>query len=249
MMQSKLGDNYIKVAEGKSKIIFKSNNSNSDEYLYFKYKGDVRCSIQATQYSEEIAKNRLSTSLNFFSLLKKEVKNVVNFKKIDDILVKMEKVTPIKLEWIPRFFAAGSVVKRFGFPLGYKFNKPVLKIDYKTDSEDYLINDDLIIEKKILNKDQLQRAKKLALQIGFFLYDFCQSKNIDLWDFKLELGIDGNDNIVLIDEISFDGMRLKDKSTGQAFDKDVFRKTGNVEEVINAYNKGYFQLFGDNYSS
>ena len=55
--------------------------------------------------------------------------------------------------------------------------------------------------------------------------------DIDLVDFKLEFGYDCNDNLLLADELSPDGMRLwKD---GKSFDKDLFRKDkGNI---IDAY--------------
>lgn len=230
-----------KIGEGKSKIIYESCNS-----IVLKYKGDVRCSTQPEVFDNKIAKIRAKTTIAIFNYLKSVGISVCDCKLYDETqnTIIMEKTTPIKLEFIPRFYAAGSVVKRFGFEEGYKFKDLILKIDYKTDSEDYLITDQLIIEKNILNNIQLNDAKKLATQVANELNRLFKNKGLILWDFKLELGIDASGNIKLIDEISFDGMRLKDEY-GNSYDKDVYRNTGNLEKTLKAYEKAYNMVFGE----
>jgi phosphoribosylaminoimidazole-succinocarboxamide synthase len=232
--------NLKKVGDGKSKEIYSDNES-----IYLFYKGDVRCSNRPAVYNETIAQLRLKSSVNFFRVIAKEIDRVIPHTVVNPVTIKMKKVKPVKLEWIPRFYAAGSVVKRFDFPYGYKFTNPVLKIDYKKDEDDYLINDDLIIEKEILSASQLQTCKDIAYKTGRILFDFCKSRGTTLWDFKLELGMDDDGMIYLIDEISFDGMRLKDAITGESYSKDTYRETGDLSLVIKSYENGYKKLFID----
>lgn len=228
------------IAEGKSKRIY-----SDDDWIYLDFKGDVRCSNFGTKYDERIAILRAKTSYAFYKELSKKIDNIAYVEQVSSKVLKMEYVTPLPFEWIPRFIAAGSVVKRFGFKDGHIFKNPVLKIDYKTECDDYLINDDLIIEMGVLSEEMLKQACQLALDIAESLKKICLSKNIDLWDFKLELGVSNTNQIKLIDEISFDGMRLKDKVSGESYDKDVYRKSGDIESVVEAYEKGYMKLFGD----
>jgi phosphoribosylaminoimidazole-succinocarboxamide synthase len=228
------------IVEGKSKRIYTDN-----KWVYLEFKGDVRCSNFGTKYDERIAILRTKTSCAFFNYLSKRINGISYVEQVDSKVLKMEKASPLPFEWIPRFVAAGSVVKRFGFKNGHIFKNPVLKIDYKTESDDYFINDDLIIEMGVLSEDSLKQARQLALNVANSLKELCLYKNIDLWDFKLELGVSKADEIKLIDEISFDGMRLKDKDSGESYDKDVYRETGDIESVVRAYERGYLKLFGD----
>lgn len=235
--------NTVKIFEGKSKIICKEPDS--DEYLYLQFKGDVRCSKHPAAYSRQIAYLRAKTNVSIFKYLSQKMSGICQAELIGPDTIKMPRINPIPLEWIPRYVAAGSVVKRFRIPYGHHFEKPVLKIDYKTDEDDYLINDDLIIACGLLNSEELSAAKHLCMQIADELNALFDSKGLELWDFKLELGKSANGDIMLMDEISFDGMRLKDKITKESYDKDVYRDTGDVSLVIKAYEKGYERVFGN----
>lgn len=235
--------NTVKIHEGKSKIIY--TNADEEGYIYLKFKGDVRCSKHPPAYSEQIACLRAKTNVSIFKYLSQKMTGICSTELIAPDIIKMPKLNPLPLEWIPRYVAAGSVVKRFGIPYGHHFEQPVLKVDYKTDEDDYLINDDLIIASRLLNAKELEAAKQLCMQIANELNGLFDSKGLELWDFKLELGKDANGNIFLMDEISFDGMRLKDKTTKESYDKDVYRDTGDILLVIKAYEKGYERVFGN----
>jgi phosphoribosylaminoimidazole-succinocarboxamide synthase len=69
-----------------------------------------------------------------------------------------------------------------------------------------------------------------AREINDILKDIFYKIGLTLVDFKLEFGYDCNDNLLLADELSPDGMRLwKD---GKSFDKDLFRKDkGNIVDA------------------
>ena len=227
-----------KLLEGKSKILYEDGNS-----IIMKYKGDVRCSNQKVVYSDLVAKERVRFTYQLFKLLHDNLNGILMPEIVDESSLKMKKVMPIPLEWIPRYVAAGSVVKRFGFKEGKKFNDMVLKIDYKTDLEDYLITDQLIVEKGILSEEELFAAKVLCKQVAECIQKHCIERQLEIWDFKMELGRDSDGQIVLIDEISLDGMRLKDMKTKKDYDKDVYRKTGDIEKLIQVYREGYNRLF------
>ncbi|MNV37646.1 Phosphoribosylaminoimidazole-succinocarboxamide synthase [compost metagenome] len=238
--QSMLDNKNVRlISEGKSKRVYADDN-----WVYLDFKGDVRCSAFGTKYDERIAILRAKSSYAFYKYLSDKMEGIAYVEQVSSTILKMEYATPLPFEWIPRFVAAGSVVKRFDFKEGHIFKNPVLKIDYKTMVDDYLINDDLIIEMGIINEDMLKEARQLALDVANSLEEMCSGKNTNLWDLKLELGISKQGKIILIDEISFDGMRLKDQISGESLDKDVYRETGDVESVINAYEKGYMKLFG-----
>lgn len=228
-----------KIGEGKSKLLFKDG-----QFVVMEFKGDVRCSTQKVLYDLRIAKIRTLFTYEIYKLISKNIPEVLVPEMIDEKTLKMESATPIPLEWIPRFVAAGSVVKRFGFEEGYIFSNMILKIDYKTDADDYLITDELIVEKGILSLKELNEAKELCKKIANFLNLYFQEKGLVLWDFKMELAKNKDGKIVLIDEISLDGMRLKDFATGESFDKDVYRQTGDLELLIKAYETGYQRIFG-----
>jgi|GEM_PF-3460014 len=218
--------------EGKSKKIFTDGN-----YVYLEFKGDVRCSTHSEKFDCEIAAIRAKTSYLLFQKLSKIFKSIAFTEFIHPNILKMEIANPLPLEVIPRYVAAGAVVKRFGFPKGYIFSRPILKIDYKTNEDDYLITDDLLLEKNIINPSQLDALKYDSLNIANFLRNFFFERGANLWDYKMEFGIATDGSIKLIDEISFAGMRLKSVKTGESLDKDVYRETGDLNKVKMAYNK------------
>ncbi len=226
------------VGEGKSKRIFVDNG-----LIILELKGDVRCSTQPTRYDERIAELRTEATCQFFSLLGTSVDGVARLNRIGPHAYSMVQTTPLPLEWIPRFIAAGSVVKRFGFQSGHVFKNPVLKIDYKTEMDDYLINDDLIVEKGILTRERLRNARQIVLDAAVYLRHYCAEKGLSLWDLKMEIGVTDSGQILIIDEISFDGMRLKDSETGESLDKDIYRTSGDLDALIWGYEKALHRLF------
>jgi phosphoribosylaminoimidazole-succinocarboxamide synthase len=71
-----------------------------------------------------------------------------------------------------------------------------------------------------------------AREINGILKTVFLNMDLTLVDFKLEFGYDSEQNLLLADELSPDGMRLWRE--GKSFDKDLFRKEeGNI---VDAYN-------------
>jgi phosphoribosylaminoimidazole-succinocarboxamide synthase len=71
----------------------------------------------------------------------------------------------------------------------------------------------------------------VAREVNYILKNIFRDIGLTLVDFKLEFGYDSEQNILLADELSPDGMRLwKD---GQSFDKDLFRNEKG--DIVEAY--------------
>lgn len=101
-----------------------------------------------------------------------------------------------------------------------------------------------ILEKNILNKNQIDFIYKKCIELFKFVSEKCREKDIILVDTKLEFGIDENNNIILIDEcFTFDSSRfwsipnykysLENNIDPESIDKDIIRKY--VNSVCNPY--------------
>ena len=140
------------------------------------------------------------------------------------------RVEIIPIEVVVRNIAAGSIVRQTTLEEGRIINWPLVEFYLKDDAKD----DPLLTEDRICLMgygDEIDELIYQAREINDILKEIFYEIGLTLVDFKLEFGYDCNDNLLLADELSPDGMRLwKD---GQSFDKDLFRKEkGNI---IDAY--------------
>ncbi len=141
----------------------------------------------------------------------------------------------IKIEVIPRNIAAGSIVRKYEFPQGHAFGRPILVMDYKNDAaHDPMLNDDIAVALGLVTEKELRKIRKISLRVNEILQKFLAERGLDLPDFKLEFGrIDRK--IVVADEISPDTMRLWKKGTMESLDKDVFRQ--DKGDLIETYRE------------
>ncbi|BAI62630.1 phosphoribosylaminoimidazole-succinocarboxamide synthase [Methanocella paludicola SANAE] len=129
----------------------------------------------------------------------------------------------VKIEVIPRNYAAGSIVRKYGFKEGQKFDPTLIVMDYKNDAaHDPMLNDDIAIALGIASDKEIRKIRKISLRVNEILQQFFDERGLLLPDFKLEFG-KVDKKIVVADEISPDTMRLWKKDTRQSLDKDVFR--------------------------
>ncbi len=141
----------------------------------------------------------------------------------------------IKIEVIPRNIAAGSIVKKYGFPEGQAFEPPLIVMDYKNDAaHDPMLNDDIAIALGIATDKELRKIRKISLRVNEILQKYMDERGLLLPDFKLEFG-KVEKKIVVADEISPDTMRLWKKGTRQSLDKDVFRF--DQGDLLTAYDE------------
>lgn len=117
------------------------------------------------------------------------------------------------LEFICRTMAYGSFVRRYQKYLRETQQKLdyLVEITLKDDERgDPLINDDAIVALGLLSRAQLEQAKELTRRIARIVEADLRAKQLILVDMKIEVGlIDGQ--VVLIDEVSADAMRVMDQ--------------------------------------
>lgn len=142
----------------------------------------------------------------------------------------------VPLEVVVRNIAAGSLCKQTGLPLGTVLKRPLVEFYYKDDAlGDPLLTRDRIDIMGLATDQQVEQLQTMALQINTFLIDFFQQCDITLVDFKLEFGLDSDQQLILADEISPDTCRLWNKTetdpAKRVMDKDRFRlDLGGVED-------------------
>ena len=118
------------------------------------------------------------------------------------------KADAIKLEVIGRLFTAGSFCR-----------------EYKSDAEgDPRITDrEIFRECLVRDKEDISEMRRITEKVAYVLRDFFDEVGAQLIDFKIEFGYSPAGNLIVIDEISGDTVRARDKKTGESLDKDRFR--------------------------
>ena len=146
----------------------------------------------------------------------------------------VRQVEIIPLEVIVRNVAAGSLSQRLGIEEGEPLPHTLIEYCLKDDA----LGDPKVSEEEIAcfgwaNNEEMQDISSMAIRINDFLSGMFAGINIRLIDFKLEFGrIWDSDysRIILADEISPDGCRLWDMTSGEKLDKDRFRRDLGGEE-------------------
>ncbi len=157
--------------------------------------------------------------------------------------MRVKAVTIIPVEVVVRNIAAGSLCRQTGLPEGQELATPLVEYYYKSDElGDPLLTRDRIFMLDLVTPQRLEEIEELARKINHNLQSFFDKCDIALVDFKLEFGIDAQQNILLADEISPDTCRLWDKNetdpTARVMDKDRFRKDlGQVESAYQQVQK------------
>ena len=151
--------------------------------------------------------------------------------------MRVKAVTIVPLEVVVRNIAAGSLCRETGLTEGKVLSSPLVEYYYKSDElGDPLLTRDRIFLLDIVTPQRLSEIENMARKINQLLQSFFDKCNITLVDFKLEFGIDKEQNLLLADEISPDTCRLWDKNQtdpqAKVMDKDRFRRDlGRVESA------------------
>ena len=108
------------------------------------------------------------------------------------------------LEFICRYRAVGSFYKRYGKYIEEGADLDgFFEVTIKDDAAgDPTISKDCLEVLNIATADQYEELKRLIIR------DILKEKNLDLYDIKLEFGLDENNKVILIDEISGGNMRV-----------------------------------------
>ncbi len=206
-----------KIRGGKTKDIFEAENGNI--LLLFKDDvtgtGDIIDPGANTVIGKVEGKGNASLKISkyFFEKLKHEgiPSHYVEADTEENImLVKEAETFGEGLEFICRLKATGSFIRRYG-----KYAKENQVLDYLVeitlkddDRGDPLLNDDTVVQLKLMTKDEIEEAKILTKKITQLVQKECEGFGLELIDIKLEFGrVDSK--IVVIDEISGDNMRVR----------------------------------------
>ncbi|WP_341526294.1 phosphoribosylaminoimidazolesuccinocarboxamide synthase [Nostoc sp. UHCC 0302] len=227
-----------KLYEGKAKILYTTDDP---EVLLADFKDDAtafnaqkRGSIQGKGKINCIISSKLFEQLEAHGIKTHFIANPAPNQ------MRVRAVNILPLEVVVRNIAAGSLCQQTGLPLGTVLKKPLVEFYYKNDElGDPLLTSDRLYLMELATPEQVDAITHLALQINEFLRGFWQRCSITLVDFKLEFGLDSQQQLLLADEISPDTCRLWDIAEGDSnrrvLDKDRFRRDlGNVE---NAYQE------------
>jgi phosphoribosylaminoimidazole-succinocarboxamide synthase len=131
---------------------------------------------------------------------------------IDNNLMKVRDLTVPKLEFVLRYFTAGSMCRRFSLEEGIPFDPPYAEVTLKDDEQgDPLISERLCIMKGLLAEGQYDEALKVLEMVGEVLKEELAKMDLTLIDFKIEIGYDNEGKIYVVDEITPDIWRVRDK--------------------------------------
>ena len=156
----------------------------------------------------------LAVSVYFFELM--EAHGITTHylgADLDTGIMRVRKLTVPPLEFVLRYFTAGSMCRRFTLEPGVAFEPPYLEVTLKDDKQgDPLISERLCMMKGLLQENEYQKALDLLVKVGEILRAELKELGLTLIDFKLEFGFDAGRNIYIADEITPDIWRVKDES-------------------------------------
>ena len=159
-----------------------------------------------------VALGALKMSAYYFELIKKT--NIASHYISADLAKNEMLVHPAKafgngLEFVLRYKAAGSFIRRFGrySKEGEELPK-IFEVTLKDDTrEDPPATKEILMALGLLSHSQYDEIHDKTIRICDIVYDDLKSRGLDLFDIKLEFGImDGK--IALIDELSAGNMRV-----------------------------------------
>jgi phosphoribosylaminoimidazole-succinocarboxamide synthase len=154
------------------------------------------------------------------------------------MLVRPVKVVPIEV--VVRNVAAGSLCRQLPIAPGTPLDPPLLDLYYKDDAlGDPLLTEARLERLHLVSSGQLQAIRELAMAVNQGLRELMDSVDLELVDFKIELGFAADGRLLLADEISPDTCRLWDRrisdQSDRILDKDRFRQ--DLGGVVEAYGE------------
>lgn len=221
------------IYKGKTKDIYSLSNGN----ILMKFKDDVTGKDGVFDPGE----NQVGLSIDgvglaglkltefFFKKLKdKNIPTHYISSNIDEASMEVKKAEHLGegLEFICRYKAVGSFYRRYkkyieeGSDLDGLF-----EVTIKDDNAgDPTISKETLVALNIISKDQYDKLKSLTREISAIIRDSLKEYDLDLYDIKLEFGLDENNEIILIDEISGGNMRV--------YKKDEYIEPIRLTEIV-----------------
>ncbi len=222
------------LAEGKTKII-RATDKPDEVAVQFKDSATAFNGIKAAEFAGKGALNAQISTLLFQQLEDNGIPTCfIQTGDSSDTLV-YRSLSMIPLEVVVRNVALGSIVNRYSLEPGRRFEPAIIEFFQKS-QDDPLITDDVILALGMVKSQQtLQTIRSLSMKINDVFRQIFSPRNIECADFKLEFGLDAQNRVILGDELSPDNFRLRDITTGQVLDKDVFRQ--DLGDLLEAYQQ------------
>ncbi len=156
----------------------------------------------------------LAISRHFFELMEKNgIPTHYLGADVDKGLMQVRRLTVPKLEFVLRYFTAGSMCRRFTLEEGIPFDPPYSEVTLKDDEQgDPLISERLCIMKKLLAPGQYDEALGILVRVGEVLKKELAAMGLTLIDFKIEVGYDEQGKMYVVDEITPDIWRVRDEN-------------------------------------
>ncbi len=222
-----------KVYEGKAKILYRTSDPG---VLLAQFKDDATA-FNAQKRGQIVGKGEINCQIAAVLLQELGAAGIpthyISCPAPDQMLIKAVQIIP--LEVVVRNIVAGSLCRETNLPLGLVLPEPLVEFYYKNDQlGDPLLTSDRLKLMNLATPDQIATIQQLALKTNQVLQNFFADCGITLVDFKLEFGLNAEQQILLADEVSPDTCRLWDAQETdpqkRILDKDRFRQDlGNVE--------------------
>jgi len=214
------------IYEGKAKILYEGPEPGT-LIQYFKDDATAfNAQKRGTIAGKGVLNNRISEHI--FTALKAigVPTHFIRRLNMREQLIRQVEIVPIEV--VVRNVAAGTLATRLGIEEGTQLPRTIIEYFYKDDAlGDPMIADEHIAAFGWASQDEMNEIADMAIRVNDFLCGLFAAIGIRLVDFKLEFGrLWENDfaRIILADEISPDGCRLWDMSSGEKLDKDRFRR-------------------------
>ncbi|MGI6574803.1 MAG: phosphoribosylaminoimidazolesuccinocarboxamide synthase [bacterium] len=138
------------------------------------------------------------------------------------MVVKKAETFGAGLEFICRLKAYGSFLRRYGaYAKELQDLNYLVEITLKDDLRgDPLLNEDTLIALGIMNAHEVYTAKELTQKATKLVENELKQKELQLIDIKFEFGR-VNGEVVVIDEVSGDNMRVRDKNGNFLLQKEL----------------------------
>lgn len=156
----------------------------------------------------------LTISKYFFELMEKNgiPTHYINA-DIEQNLMQVRNLTVPKLEFVLRYYTAGSMCRRFSLEEGIPFDPVYTEVTLKDDEQgDPLISERICIMKGLLKEGQYDEALGILKRVGEVLKAELAPLGLTLLDFKIEVGYDETGKMYVADEITPDIWRVRDEN-------------------------------------
>jgi phosphoribosylaminoimidazole-succinocarboxamide synthase len=224
--------------EGKAKRVFQTDQS---DLVAVEFKDDATA-FNALKKAQLAGKGALNCRISalLFELLERQgvPTHYLGVEGSNWMLVRPVQIVPVEV--VIRNVAAGSLCKQLPIAPGAALEPPLLDLYYKDDSlGDPFLSEARLERLGLLTPGQRQRLEALARQVNGVLRPFFAGLELELVDFKIELGFSASGELLLADEISPDTCRLWNTQVADAsdriLDKDRFRQ--DLGGVVEAYGE------------